>query len=83
MEPYELLSDSLPIFIELLLNAYTTIIKLFIILVHIIITYIDLFIKILVEPVINMMQFISDVLQILVQELQDLLILAETSLLMM
>ena len=53
MEHYELLSDVLPIFIELLLNVCTTIIKLFIILVCIIATCIDLFIEILVIYVIQ------------------------------
>ena len=38
MESYELLPDALPIFIEILLNVCTTIIKLFIILVCIITT---------------------------------------------
>ena len=46
MEPYELLSYVLPIFIELLLNVCTTIIKLLIILTCIITTGIDLFIEI-------------------------------------
>ena len=41
MEPYELLSDALSIFIELLLNIYTTTIKLFIILACIITACID------------------------------------------
>ena len=45
-ESYDLLPDVLPIFIELLLNVCTTIIKLFIIPVCIIITCIDLFIEI-------------------------------------
>ena len=74
MECYELLSDVLYTFIELLLNVCTTIIKLFIILMCIIITCIDLFIEILVIYVI---QFGSDVLQMLVQELQDLFTLVE------
>ena len=57
MKPYELFSDVLPIFIELLLNICTTIIKLFIILACIITTCIDIFIEILVAPVIYMIQF--------------------------
>ena len=56
-EPYELLSDALPIFIELLLNVCATIIKLFIILACIITTCIDLFIEILVVPVIYVTPF--------------------------
>ena len=76
MEPYELLSNALPIFTELLLNVCTTIIKLFIILACIISTCIDLFIEILV-PVIYVIHFSSDVLQMLVQELQDSFTLAE------
>ena len=62
-EPYKLLSDALPIFIELLLNVGTTIIKLFSILACIITTCIDLFIEILVAPVIYVTQFSPDVLQ--------------------
>ena len=77
MEPYELLSDVLPIFMELLLNVCPTIIKLFIILACIKTACIDLFIKILVAPVIYVIQFISDLLQMLVQELQDWFTLAE------
>ena len=65
MEPYESLSDVLSVFIELLLNACTTIIKLFIILACIITTCIDLFMEILVIYVI---QFSSDVLQMPVQD---------------
>ena len=57
MDPYEFLSDALPIFIELLLNIGTTIIKLFIILACIITICIDLFIGILVVPVIYVIQF--------------------------
>ena len=83
MDPYELLTDVFPIFIELLLNVYTAIIKLFIILACIIITCIDLFIEILVAPVIYVIQFSSDVLQMLVQELQDLFMLADAILIMM
>ena len=71
MEPYELLSDAITIFIELLLNVCTTIINLFTVLACIITTSIDLFIEILVVPVIFVIQFSSEVLQILVQELQD------------
>ena len=41
MEPYALLSDALFIFIELLLNVCTTVIKLFIVLVCIITTCIN------------------------------------------
>ena len=65
MEPYELLSDALSIFIQLLLNVCTTIMKLFIILACIITTCIDLSIEILV---IYAIQFSSDVLQMLVQQ---------------
>ena len=57
MESYQLLSDALPIFIELLLNVCTTIIKLFIIPACIITTSIDLFIEILAAPVIYVIQF--------------------------
>ena len=63
MEPYGLFQKHFFLFIELLLNVYTTIIKLFIFLACIIATCIDLFIEILVIYVI---QFISDVLQMLV-----------------
>ena len=73
METYEILSDALSIFIELLLNVCTIAIKLFIILACIITTCIDLFIDILV---IYVKQFSSEVLQILVQELHDLFTLA-------
>ena len=83
MEPYELLSDVLPIFIKLLLNVCTTIIKLFIIIACTITMCIDLFIEILVAPVIYVIQFSSDVLEMLVQELQDLFTLAEAILIMM
>ena len=72
MEPYELLSDVLLIFIELLLNVCTTIIRPFIILACIITSCIDLFIEILVVPVIYVIQVSSDVLQMQVQEIQDL-----------
>ena len=74
---------ALPIFIELLLNACTTIIKLFIILTCIITKYIDLFIEILVVPAMYVIQFSSDALQMLVQELQDLFKLAEPILIVM
>ena len=67
-------------FIELLLNLCTTIIKLFIILACIITTCIDIFIEILV---VHVKQFSSDVLGILVPELQDLFILAEEILIML
>ena len=83
VEAYELLSDALPIFIELLLNVCTTIIKLFIILACIITTCSNLFIGILVAPVIYVIQFSSGVLQMLEQELQDLFTLAEATLIMM
>ena len=82
MESYELLSDALPIFIELLLNVFTISIKLFIILACIITTCIDQFIEILIVPVIHVIQFSSDVLQMLVQELQELFTLAEAILIM-
>ena len=75
MEPYELLSDVLSIFIELLLNVCATIIKLLIILVCIITTCTEIFIKILVIYVI---QFSSEVLQMLVQELHDLFTIAKS-----
>ena len=80
MEPYALLSDALCLSIELLLNVCTTIIRLFIIVACIITTCVDLFIEILVIYVI---QFSSNVLQMLVQELQDLFTLAEAILVMM
>ena len=83
MEPYELLPDALPVFIELLLIVCTKIIKLFIILACIITTFIDLFIEILVAPVMYVIQFSSDVLQMLVQELQALFTLAEAILIIM
>ena len=63
MEPYELLSEVLSIFIEILLNVCVTIIKLFIILVFITTTCIDVFIEILV---IYMIPFSSEVLQMIV-----------------
>ena len=80
MEPYELLSDMLSIFIELLLNVCTMTIKLFIILACTITTCINLFIAI---PVIYVIQFRSEVLQMLVQQLQDLFTLAKLILIMM
>ena len=83
MESYDLLSDVLPIFIELLLNVCTTIIKLFIILACIITTCIALFIEILVASVIYVIQFSSDVLYMIVLELQDMFTLAEAVLIMM
>ena len=61
---------------------YSFIIKLFIIQACIITTCIDLFIEILVAPLIYMIQFSSDVLQNLVQELQDLFRLAAAILIM-
>ena len=57
MEPYELLSDALSIFIELLLSVCTTVIKLFVVLACIITTYIELSIEILVVCVIYVIQF--------------------------
>ena len=51
------LSDALPIFIESFLNVCTKIIKEFIIPACIKTTYIDLFIEILVVPVIYLIQF--------------------------
>ena len=69
--------ETLPSFIKLLLNVCTTNIKLFIILACIKTICIDLFIQILVVPVIDVIQFSSDVLQMLVKDLQDLFHLAE------
>ena len=83
MESYELLPGALPIFIKLFLNICTTIIKLFHILPCIITTCIDLFIEILVVLVIYVIQFCSDVLQMLAHELQDLFTLAEAILIML
>ena len=80
MEPYELFSDALSIFIELLLNVCTTVIKLCIIPVCIITTCIDLFIEIIILYV---KQFSSELLQMLVQELQDLFTLAKAIFIMM
>ena len=56
MEPYEHMSDTLSIFIKLLLNVCSTIITLFIILACMITTCIDLFTKILVASVIYVIQ---------------------------
>ena len=83
IEFFEHLSDALPTLIELLLKLCTTIIKLFNILACIITPCIDLFTEILVALVIYVIQFSSDVLQLLVQELQDLFTLAEVILIMM
>ena len=58
-------------------------IKLFIILVCMITTCIDLFFKILVASVMYVIQLSLGVLQMLVQELQDLFTLAEAILNMM
>ena len=79
MEPYELLSDALSIFIELLLNVCTTIIKLIIILACIITIYSDLFVEIFGIYVI---QFSSGVLQMLVQESQHLFALTKAIVIM-
>ena len=79
MEPYELLVDVLSIFTALLLNICATIIKLFINLACIITSCTDLFIEILHIYVI---QFSSNVLRILVQELQVLFTLAKTILIL-
>ena len=79
MEPIELLLDALSIFSELLLNVCATIIKLFIILACKIATCIDIFIEILVIYVI---QFSSEVLQMLVQELQDIFTLVKAILIL-
>ena len=89
LESYELLSEELPVLYKYyilykeLLNVCTTIIKLFIIQTCIITTCTDLLIEILITPVIYVIQFSSDVLQMLVQELQDLLTCAEVILIMM
>ena len=71
------------IFIELLLDVCTATIKLFIILACIITTCINLFIKILIASVIYVLQFSSEVLQMLVQELQDFFTLVKAILIMM
>ena len=63
MESYELLSDALSIFFELLLNVCTTIIKLFTILACMITTCIDLFTKMLAVSVIYVVQSSSGALQ--------------------
>ena len=83
MEPYELLSDALSILVELLLYVCTTINKLFIILVCMIITCIDLFTKILVVSVQYVEQSSSGVLEMLIWGLQDLFTLVEAILIMM
>ena len=62
MEPYELLSDALSVFIELFLHVCTLTVKLFIILVCIITTCIDLLINIPVASVIYVIQLSSGVL---------------------
>ena len=72
MEPYELWSNAISVSIDLLFNVCTTIIKMFIILACMIITFTDIFIEI---HVIYVIQFSSDLLQMLVHELQDLLML--------
>ena len=77
MEPYELLSDVLSIFVELLLNVCMAFIKLFINLACMITTCIYLFTKILIVSVIFVIQSNSGVLQMLVQELQDIFTLVE------
>ena len=79
MEPYELLSDALLIFIELLLNVCATIIKVLIILACIITTCIDIFIENLVIYVIH---FSSEVLQMFLQELQEFFTLSKAILIM-
>ena len=78
----ELLSYAIPIFIELLLDVCTTTIKLFIILACIITTCVDLLFKVLVASVMYVIQFSLGVLQMVVQELQNLLTLAEAILIM-
>ena len=83
IEVYELLSYAFPIFFELLLDVCTMTIKLFIILVYIITTCIDLFIKVLVASVMFVIKFNLGVLQMLVQEWWGLLTLAEAILIMM
>ena len=83
IDAYELFSYALPIFLELLLNVCTMTIKLFIILVCITTTCIDLFIKNLVASVMYVIEFSLGVLQMLVQESQDLFTLAEAILIMM
>ena len=66
IDAYELLSYAFSIFIELLLDVYTATIKLFIILVCIMTTCIELSIKILVPSVIYVILFTSDVVLMLV-----------------
>ena len=65
------------------LNYCATIIKLCIILLGIITTCIELSFKILVASVKYVIRFSSEVLQLLVQELQDLFTLAKAILIMM
>ena len=69
MEPYELGLIVISVSIDLLFNVCTTIIKLLIIEACMITTCIDMFIEILV---IYVLQDSSDLLQMLVHELQDL-----------
>ena len=82
IEAYECLSYTFPIFMELLLDMCTMTIKLFIILAYIITTCIDLFIKMLVAPVMYVTQSILGILQMLVQKLQDLFAFLITILIM-
>ena len=82
IDDYELLPYALPIFFELLLDVCTTIIKLFIILACITTTCIKLSIKVFVASVIYVIQFSSEVLQVLVQGSQDLFTLAKAILIM-
>ena len=67
MEPYELLSDVLSIFIELMLNVCTAVSKLSVVLVCIITAGIELSINILVVSVIYVIEFSSCVVQKLVK----------------
>ena len=71
IDTYECLSYTFPTFVELLLDV-CTMIKLFIILVCIITTWIDLFIKMPDASVMYVIQSMLGVLQMLVQESQDL-----------
>ena len=82
IDAYECLSYTFPIFAELLFDVCTMTIKLFIILACIIITCIDLFIKMLAASEMYVIQSILGVLQMLVQELQDLFALAKAILIM-
>ena len=66
VDAYELLSYAFPICTELLLDVCTVTIKLFIILMCMITTCIDLFIKILVASFMYVIQFSLGVLQMLV-----------------